>query len=266
LLFGKIVGPVLRPAIAWLSPRLADDLYAPRPLADWFPPAALVAGLRRGRLVAEARDAVWDFVVGLRLPQYFWLGLRGFVGALAWLAVPSVMLMAGTSGGGPPTIIIGYLGAVALAWVLWYLPFLQTRFASTGRLRAMFEIGAARAEFHRAPLAYWLALTTTLLFAVPLFLLKIEPVLPPELKWMITIFFIVFIYPARLLTGWAVARARLRERPRWLISRWVARAAAIPVIAFYILVLFFTQYTSFLGPASLLEQHAFLLPAPFQSE
>jgi hypothetical protein len=44
---------------------------------------------------------------------------------------------------------------------------------------------------------------------------------------------------------------------------WLVRLAAVPVIVIYLLILFFTQYTSFLGPASLLEQHAFLLPVPF---
>jgi hypothetical protein len=263
LLFGRLIGPIVRTAIAAVSPRLADDLYVERPLAAWFPPAALVAGLRRGHAYAQARDAVCDFLTGLKLPQYAWLGVRGFFGAFAWLLVPSLMLMAGTSGGGPPTIILGWLGALALAWVLWYLPFLQTRFATENRLRAMFEPGAARAEFSRAPFAYWLALASTLLFAVPLFLFKIEPILPPELRWLATIFFILFIYPARLLTGWALARARRRQQRRLFLARWLARAAAVPLIAFYILVLFFTQYTSFLGPASLLEHHAFLLPAPF---
>jgi hypothetical protein len=263
LLFGRVVGPIVRPMIHAISPKLVDDLYVERPLADWFPPAALVAGFKRGRMLAEARDAVWDFTVGLGLPHYFWMGLRGFAGALVWLIVPSLMLMAGTSGGGPATIAIGYLGAAALVWVLWYLPFLQTRFAREDRLLAMFDVKAARAEFQRAPVAYWLALTITLLFAVPLYLLKIEPVLPPELRWMITIFFIAFIYPARLLTGWAVSRAGRREKPRFFGFRWLARLAAAPVIVFYILVLFLTQYTSFLGPASLLEHHAFLLPAPF---
>ena len=41
--------------------------------------------------------------------------------------------------------------------------------------------------------------------------------------------------------------------------------ALIPIVLFYIFVLFFTQYTSFLGPASILEQHAFLVPVPFLS-
>jgi hypothetical protein len=260
--YGRVVGPVARPAIARIWPTLADDLFMQRPLTDWFPPAILWAGIRRGRMYAEARDAVWDFVVSLKLPHYFWLGLRGFVGALAWLIVPSLMLMTGTSGRGPGTILIGYLGALAMAFVLLYLPFLQTHFACQNRLRAMFEWREVRQQFKRAPIAYWFALAITLLFALPLYLLKIEPP-PRELWWTLTIFFILFIYPARLLTGWAVGRALHYERSRFFLFRWMARLAAVPVVLFYILVLFFTQYTSFLGPASILEQHAFLVPVPF---
>ncbi|HEX5103596.1 MAG TPA: hypothetical protein VFV87_07295 [Pirellulaceae bacterium] len=261
LLFGGIVGPIFRPLVTALWPAFAEDLYNTRPLSEWFPPAILAAGIRRGGMYAQARDAVWDFIVSLRLPQYFWLGLRGFVGALAWLIVPSLMLVAGTSG--PPVLIlVGYLGAALMAFVLIYLPFLQTHFACQNRFTAIFEWSAVRQQFRRAPIAYWLALTITLLFALPLYLLKIEPP-PRELWWTLTIFFILFIYPARLLTGWAVGRAMHHAQPRFWLFRWMSRLAAIPVVLFYLLILFFTQYTSYLGPASLLEQHAFLLPVPF---
>jgi hypothetical protein len=263
-LFSGIIGPILRPIITAVSPALGEDLYVERPLSAWFPPAILVAGIRRGHMYAEARDAVWDFVVSLRLPHYFRLGLRGFVGALLWLLIPSLMLLAGTSGRGPITILIGYLGALAMAFVLLYLPFLQTHFASKNRFAALFDWREVRAQFRRAPVAYWLALTITFLFALPLYLLKVEPP-PRELWWTLTIFFVLFIYPARLLTGWAVGRATHHIQPRFFLFRWLSRMAAIPVILFYILILFFTQYTSFLGPASLLEQHAFLLPVPFFS-
>lgn len=261
LLFGAIVGPIVRPAIRWIWPAFAHDLYQQKPLTEWFPPAILVAGLMRGRMFSEARDAVWDFASSLRLPHYFWLGFRGFVGALAWLIVPSLMLIAGTSG--PPLLIaVGFLGALGLAFVLLYLPFLQTHLACQNRLSAIFEWRQIRQQFRRAPIAYWLALAITLLFALPLYLFKIEP-LPRELWWTTTIFFILFIYPARLLTGWAVGRAMKREQPRHFLIRWLTRLAAIPVVLMYLLILFFTQYTSFLGPASILEQHAFLLPVPF---
>jgi hypothetical protein len=264
ILFSRLIGPILRPLIRAISPALADDLYISLPVSAWFPPAILLAGIRRGRMFSEARDAVWDFVVSLRLPQLFWLGLRGFAGALVWLLVPSLMLMAGTSGRGGVTVVVGFLGATAMTFVLLHLPFLQTRFAAQNRLRAMFEPKAVRAEFARAPVAYWFALAITLLFALPLYLLKFQPP-PRELWWTLTIFFILFIYPARLLTGWAVGRALRNSQPRLFLVRLLAVLVAVPVVAFYVFVVFFTQYTSYVGPASILEQHAFLVPVPFLS-
>ncbi|MBY0456285.1 MAG: hypothetical protein K2V38_03000, partial [Gemmataceae bacterium] len=49
----------------------------------WF-----VVRLFSGGLYSEARDRVWATVVELRLPYYFWLGVRGFAGALMWLVGP----------------------------------------------------------------------------------------------------------------------------------------------------------------------------------
>ncbi|MDX1946202.1 MAG: hypothetical protein SFU86_12455 [Pirellulaceae bacterium] len=262
LLFGGIVGPILKPLVIALSPKLAEDLYVARPLSAWFPPAILWAGIRRGHMYIEARDAVWMFVTSLRLPQLFWLGLRGFIGGFLWLVIPTLMLIAGTSGGKPGTIVVGYLGALGLAFVMLYLPFLQTNFAAQNRFAALFAWSEVRAQFRRAPIAYWFSLTITLLFALPLYLLKVEPI-PRELWWTLTLFFILFIYPARLLTGWAVGRAMKREKPRFFLFRWMSRLAAIPVILVFIFFLFFTQFTSYGGPATLLEHHAFLLPVPF---
>ena len=55
-----------------------------------------------------------------------------------------------------------------------YLPFLQTHFASQNRFGAMFELRAVRRVFARAPIAFFVAIFVTLLFALPLYLLKIE--------------------------------------------------------------------------------------------
>lgn len=262
VILGKVVAPVVRPIVAGVWPELADDFFSLRPMSDWFPPAIAWAGLRRGRMYAEARDAVWDFVVGLRLPYYFWLGLRGFAGALAWLFLPVLLLMGGTTLPGEAAPLVGWAGALLLAVVLLYLPFLQAHFAAQNRFTAMFEWAEIRRQFRRAPIAFWLALLVTCLFALPLYLLKIEAT-PREVTWLPAVFFVVFIYPARLLTGWALARAGRREKPRFFLVRWMARLAAIPVVLYYVLVVFFTQYTSWSGPVSLFEQHAFLLPVPF---
>ena len=68
VLFGKIIGPIVRPLVEMISPRLAEDLYIERPLSTWFPPAILWAGLVRGQLYRRTRGSVGDFVASLRLP------------------------------------------------------------------------------------------------------------------------------------------------------------------------------------------------------
>ncbi len=65
------------------------------------------------------------------------------------------------------------------------------------------------------------------------------------------------------MSGWAYARAERRDRPRHWFWRLTARLAMLPAAAFYVLIVYFTQFTSWHGVASLYEQHAFLLPVPF---
>lgn len=210
----------------------------------------------------RARDSVWNFVTDLRLPYYFSLGLRGFAGALVWLVIPVGLLATASRLRLGPAAIAGLLGGLLLALVLLYLPFLQARFAAENRFRAMFELGVVRRDFKRAPIAYWIALAFTLALAVPLYLLKIE-IVPREAAWLPSLVFVVSIFPARLLAGWAVARGSHRRRSRWQAIRWASRLAMLPLVALYVLVVYFTQYLSWYGTWSLLEQHAFLVPAPF---
>lgn len=236
----------------WRGGRLRHFLW-PRPIVT-------LRRLARRAAWREARDSTWQFLAGLRLPYYFWLGLRGFVGGVAWLAVPITLLAAGQK-----APAVGFLGAGLLMWVLLYLPFVQTRFAAENRFRAMFEVAGARRLFRRAPLMFWLSLVCTLAFAVPLYLLKIEMV-PREAAWLPSLFFVVFIYPAKLLTGWSCGLAARRTRNRHWLTRQFVRLAMIPVVGLYVFIVFFTQYTSWHGVASLYEQHAFLVPVPFQTK
>jgi hypothetical protein len=215
----------------------------------------------RGGYYTRARDAVWDFTMSLRLPYYFWLGLRGFAAAFAWLVIP-VTWIALAHAKAPAAPLVGFLGAVLLGLVLLYLPFLQVRMAATNRFAQAFNVLAVRRDFRKAPWAFAFAFVVTLLFALPLYLLKIE-VVPKEAAWLPGLVFIAFIFPARLLTGWAMGRAARRRAPRHWFFRWTGRLPFVPAAAFYVLIVFFTQYTSWHGVWSLYEQHAFLVPVPF---
>jgi len=217
--------------------------------------------LLRGGYYTQVRDAVWDTTASLRLQHYFSLGFRGFLGALAWLALP-VSLLALGQGLTPGAFLLGLQGALMLGLVLIYLPFLQMRLALTNRLAAVFELGAVRQDFRRAPWAFAFSFVITLLFSLPLYLLKIEMV-PREAAWLPSLVFIAFIFPARLLTGWAMGRAVHRPAPRHWFFRWTGRLPFLPAAAFYVLIVYFTQFTSWNGIWSLYEQHAFLVPVPF---
>lgn len=220
-------------------------------------PLWIARRLRRGGAYASARDAVWAFVAGLRLPYYFRLGLLGFVGTMAWLALPVSLLAAGRL-----APILALPGALLLGLVVLPLPFLQMRFAAEGRFGALFDLRGVRARFGRAPWAFAAALALTLTGAVPLYLLKIE-MLPRETLWLPGLVFLGFIFPARLLTGWAYGRSSRREAPRHGFFRWTGRLAMLPVAAAYVLIVFLSQYTAWRGVWNLYEQHAFLLPVPF---
>jgi hypothetical protein len=211
----------------------------------------------RGGAYTAARDAVWDFVMGLRLPYYFWLGCRGFVGAMAWLALPITLIALGRF-----FAPLGFLGAFMLMFVLLYVPFLQVQFACENRLSAMFNWLAVRRAFRRAPWAFAFSFVVTLLFAVPLFLLKIEFV-EREAAGLEAVFFITFMFPARLLAGWAFGRSRKRSLPRHWFFRWTGRLSMVPVTMIFVIIVFFSQFLSWHGVWSLYEQHAFLLPVPF---
>lgn len=231
----------------------------------WPSPRRLVQWILDPKPMPSVGGGVKNFLSSLRLGFYFWLGLRAFAGGLVWLAVPvgllvwAAQLPAGRGGG-----ILSFLGGFALLCVAIYLPFLQTRFALENRFGSLFEVGAVRHWFRRAPIAFWLALGVTLVFALPLYLLKIE--LPPrEIAWLPSLIFVVFMLPARLLTGWAVGRARRRELPRHGIFRWTGRLGLVPLGLLYAVFVYLTQYLTWNGSWSLLEQHAFLVPAPLMS-
>lgn len=230
----------------------------------WPQPLGFMRWLRTPEKFGNLQRIVTDYIVGLRLPFYFWLGLRGFVGALTWLIVPVGILLIATRLPVGASVLLSLLGGMLLMLVAIHLPFLQARFAQTDRFNALFELREVRRLFQRAPLAFWVSLLVTLLFAVPLYLLKIE-LTPRELAWLPSLLFVIFIFPARLLTGWAMSRATRHEQPRHWFWRWTARLGIVPVGLTYVVVVYITPCLSWNGSLSLLEQHAFLVPAPLMA-
>ncbi len=229
----------------------------------WPAPLKLLRSLPRMReVLSNASDATWNFAESLRIPYFFWLGARGFAGAVTWLFLPITLLAVAHSIPDAGGAAVGFVGGVLFAAVLLYLPFLQAHFAAENRFTAFFEVGEVRRMFRRAPVAFWFALLVTLSFALPLYLLKIE-VPPSEITWIPSLFFVGFIFPARMLTGWSLSRAKKRELPRHAFFRWTARLAALPIITVYAFIVYFTMYFTWYGAWSLFEQHPFLVPTPF---
>lgn len=227
----------------------------------WPAPLRFIRSMFRPKSFDTARDAAWNYVASLRLHHFFLLGLRGFFAAAAWLIVPvGVMILASKLPQGP-NAVFSFFGGCLLAFVILYLPFLEVRFALENRTRAMFELRPVRAWFRRAPIAFWFALLITFAFAIPLYALKVE-LTPQEVAWLPGLLFVVLGFPARLMTGWAVGRARKREAPRHWVFRWSTRLAVLPLAFAYVLLLYISQFLSWHGVYSLLEQHAFLVPAP----
>lgn len=221
----------------------------------------LAGRLRDGSYWDQAGRSVRDFVVGLRIRHHFLLGLRGYVGSLIWLAVPTALLaFARRSAPGP--VLVTVLGGLLLVPVLAWVPFLQARFASTDRFGALFELGAVREAAQRAPLSFFVAVLTTYALSLPLYLFTIAAP-PRDALWFETLIFVAFIYPAKLVVGWAYGRGVHRADRAWFPLRWLGRVSTIAVLAVYVFVLFFTQLIGEQGKLVLFEHHALLLPSPF---
>ncbi len=113
--------------------------------------------------------------------------------------IPVASDSTGVAGFGHRFPLMGFVGGMMLAVVVLYVPFLQVRFARRNSFRALLA-GACGASGVSAPLAFCFALWVHLLFAIPLYILKIE-VIPRDLVFLEGLMFLLFIFPARLLGG-----------------------------------------------------------------
>ena len=111
---------------------------------------------KTGELLSQKADELWEFAAGMRIPYFFWLGVRGFAVALTWLFIPTLLLIAAPRLPNPGVgVLAGLLGGAMMAMVLLYIPFMQAHFAAENRFVAFFEWRRVRDQFRRAPIAFW---------------------------------------------------------------------------------------------------------------
>lgn len=240
----------------------------------WPQPIRAVKQAWRPSTYRDLPDRLWSFTRTLEPGRFFWLGLRGFLGTLVWLIPATIIIAANRNGETGLAGLVGASALIALGVVLMYLPMLQVHFASENRLRALFEVRRIRRLFCYAPWAWLVAMILGLvLLPIPLYLLKIEAT-PREVVWLPTLVFVAFILPARVAEGLALRRAKRiaiahrdgAEKPTgaWnFLSRWMVRLLMPAVVAIYLLFVTLSQYTSWDGLQTWVQQHAVLIPIPF---
>lgn len=219
--------------------------------------------LRSGSYWTRAGELVNEFLEPLKFGRHWWLGVRGFVVASAWLLIPSALLAALRKlEPGPGLVTIA--GGLLLIWVFSWIPFLQARFAAEQHLRSGFQLKTVRELWRHAPIAWLSVCVVIYVLSLPLYLFKVA--LPPDdAIWFITLIFIASILPTRILTGWAYRRAARKQadgRRAHFLVRLGCRLLLLPLLGLYVFLLFFTQFIDEHGKQALFEHHAFLLPWP----
>lgn len=221
-----------------------------------------VRDLRAGTAWSGAADRLAATLGLIRPLRLFALGLRGFLGAAAWLVPATLVFSAFRDTQRPLALLVTLAGAVLLGAALVVVPIMQARFAADGRLAAFREVSVVRRLFRRAPWALVAAVVALHALSLPLYLAKV--VVPPrDALWLVTPIFVLTIFPARLVVGLATGYALRRTRDRWAIVRWAALAVLAPLLALDLFLLFFMPLIDALGRRVLFDHHSLLLPTPF---
>ncbi len=246
----------------WFPVVLGKLVLGRRPATEWFAPAIAWKALRHGRFVDDVCANVARSLGELRLGYLLWLGFRAMVATLLWLAIPVAIMAVAFQAGNPNAAWLGAVGALGYGCIAFYLPYLQTRFATEGRWGVFWRIGPVRQAYRQAPIVMSVAWMVFFGLSVPLYLLKIEYT-PRELDWLPAVVFVVLGLLGRWAVGWAWGYAERRPRLAPRLSRWLAGCILWPAAIAYMFLVFISQYTSWHGTLALLEQPALLLPIPF---
>lgn len=221
--------------------------------------------LRKGSYFAHADQKIQEFVQRMEIRKHYSLGFRGFAVALLWLFIPTVLFSIAEEPEGFQillTVVGGFLLAITLSWA----PFLQARFACEGNFSAGMQLREVRSLYAHSPIVWSLSLVVLYVLALPLYLFKAF-LLPADAMWLITLIFVVTIYPTRILLGWvyhrAVKKREAEKKAHWTV-RWLFGTLIILLLGVFVFILFFTQFLGEEGKLVLFHHHSLLLPAPFQ--
>ena len=221
-----------------------------------------VKGISSGGFWQKSSLALDDVLQAVQPGKLMKTGFLGCLGAAMWLILPTVLFAAMRDTQHPAAVLLTLVGAVMLMGVLAWVPFLQARFAAEERFSAFRELSVVRELFRKAPLIMLVALVVLYGLSLPLYLFKVL-VPPRDALWYITPVFVMTIYPARIIVGWATGYAMRCEKRQWLVIRIVAAVAIVPLMGLYLFFLFFMPAIGALGRRVLFEHHALLLPTPF---
>lgn len=222
----------------------------------------VVRAVRAGTLWSASAAAVGRLSDVLAPWKTFRLGVGGFLGGMAWVAVPTLLFAMPRISDRPIAPLVSLCGGILLALALMWVPFLQAHYAATGRITAFIDVALVREWFRRAPFAMLMALVLLLILTVPLYVLKI--VVPPrDAVWLLTPLFVLLILPGRLAVGWAVSRAMARPDQASLATRVIVSFGCWAALTAYLVILFLAPMVAALGTRILFDHHAVLLPTPF---
>jgi hypothetical protein len=235
----------------------------------WPAPVLALKSIFRRNTWLLAENRLWEFVSSMQLLRLMWLGVAASIGAVVWLVLPGSFIVIGLSiVESPGAAFVGLIGALGMAWVLSLLPFLQGQMARELRFTSVFDVKSVRGKFRKAPWTCCIATWATFLLAIPLYLLRIEPP-PPQLWWILSLFFVLLMFPAKLCVGWSMGRSERRhpgaelKRDAFWVWRYLAWLLQMGVVFVYLGVLYLAKFALWEGAASIYLQHAFLPPVPF---
>lgn len=222
----------------------------------------LLAAMAAGTAWQRSAAALARVSAAIRPGHLAWLGARGFVGAFLWVVLPTILFSAFRDATRPGAVLVTLAGALGLAIVLSWAPFLQAQFAAEGRFAAFGEIARVREMWRRAPVVMLGALVVLYGLALPLPLFKVVAA-PRDVVLFLTPIFVLTIYPARLAVAWATHVAAARTTRRSILIRAPVNLLLLAAFAAYLFLLFFTPAIDAFGRRTLFDHHALLLPTPF---